>query len=147
MKQLRAYLGRVNYYQDMWPCREHILQPLPDKSVTKLFQWTDEMHHPFMRMKAIIAADTILYYPDHNLPFQLYTNASNYQLGGVIMIMQNHHPVAHYPKKLSPAQKNYKIMEKEILTIVVVCKAFCSTMLLGSNFFIYTDPKNLTFNL
>ena len=44
LKQLRAFLGMVNYYRDMWPRRAHILKPLTDKSGIKSFQWTDEMY-------------------------------------------------------------------------------------------------------
>ena len=38
-------------------------------------------------MKAMIATKAMLQYPDHNLPFENYTNASDYQLDIVIMQM------------------------------------------------------------
>ena len=36
-------------------------------------------------MKKVICRETLLSYPDFNEPFEIYTDASNYQLGAVIM--------------------------------------------------------------
>ena len=84
----------------------------------------------------------MLTYPDFSKPFQIYTDASEYQLGGVIM--QDGKPIAFFTRKLTKAQKNYTVAEKELLGIVETLKEF-RTILLGQTLQVYTDHINLTF--
>ena len=38
-KQLKQFLGMVNFYQDVWPRRSHVLAPLQDCPL-QLVKWT-----------------------------------------------------------------------------------------------------------
>jgi len=79
------------------------LAPLTALTSTKAtFNWTPECQQAFEKIKALLAHDTMIAYPDHNYPFHIYTDASEYQLGSVIM--QHEKPVAFYSHKLTPAQ-------------------------------------------
>ncbi len=54
--ELRMFIGRVNYYCDMWLSHAHILKPLPDRSGLKKkapIKWTDEIHKVFNKMHCV----------------------------------------------------------------------------------------------
>ena len=105
-RQLRHFLGMVNYYRDMWKRRSHILAPLT-KLCGKGATWTwDTLQiSAFEEIKRVMSEETIFKYPDFENPFHIYTDASDYQLGAVIM--QDDKPLAFYSRKLNSAQKNY----------------------------------------
>ena len=144
VKELRSFLGMVTWYRDMWPRRSHILAPLTQLIRTKTFVWGPAQDRAFNEMRSLMATDAILAYPDHNVPFEIETDASDYQLGAVIK--QRGRPVAYYSRKLNSAQKNYTTIEKELLSVVETLKNFCS-MLLGARIKVSTDHKNLTHKL
>ncbi len=132
LKQLRGFIGMVNYYIDMWPHRSHILSPLttktgaPQKGVkAPPFKWTPEMQKAFEKMKAQMAAEVLCAHPDHNKPFKIYTDASNYQLGACIM--QGSCPVAYYSRKLNSAQRKYATIDKELLCVVATLRELTAT--------------------
>ena len=71
----------------MWPSRAHVLKPLTDMSglpkKAKL-SWTPDMQHAFDKMRFLMAADALAAYPNHNKRFDIFTDASDFQLGACI---------------------------------------------------------------
>ena len=122
LKQLRSFLGMVNYYCYMWPKRSHILNPLTRLTGATKFEWNDECEKAFQQMKAVISTDCLLTYSNHNHPFDIETDASDSQIGAVIK--QKGKPVAYYSRKLNPAQRNYTTIKKELLSIVETLREF-----------------------
>eukprot|EP00957_Ditylum_brightwellii_P207704 15354169-Ditylum_brightwellii.AAC.1 len=105
MTQLRAFIGASTYY----------------KSKGK-FIWDKTHQDAFEQMKALMVLEALMAFPNHNLPFHIYTDASDYQMGAVII--QHGRVISYWSQKLSPAQKNYTTMEKELLSIVMCSKEF-----------------------
>jgi hypothetical protein len=155
VKELRHFLGMVQYYRDMWAKRSEMLAPLSDlvgecgetkttrknKVKKKPWHW-DSIHQiAFDNVKTTIAKEVVLAYPDFTKPFDIYTDASTKQLGSVIT--QDNRPIAFFSRKLSGAQSKYTVTELELLAIVETLKEF-NGMLWGQRINVYTDHKNLT---
>jgi hypothetical protein len=77
---------------------------------------TDEMQKAFNKMRLLMAANALAAYLDCNKRFNVYTDASDFQLGACII--QGGRPVAYFSQKLATSQQNYTTMEKEMLSIV-----------------------------
>ena len=142
LKQLRSFLGMVQFYRDMWKRRSHILAPLTDLvgKGKKKIEWNAIHQQAFEDIKKVMAKETILNYPKFGQPFEIHTDASDRQLGSVIA--QDGKPLAFYSRKLSSAQRNYTTTEQELLSIVETLKEF-RNILLGQKITVYTDHKNL----
>ena len=154
VKELRRFLGMVQYYRDIWARRSEMLAPLTNlvgecghTKVTKAkktkkvpWHWDKVHQQAFDNVKAIITRDVTLAYPDYTQGFEIYTDSSRLQLGAVIT--QNNRPLAFFSRKLSPAQQKYSVTEQELLAIVETLKEF-KGMLWGQQITVYTDHKNL----
>ena len=86
----------------MWFCRSELLAPLTSLTSGKVkFEWLPNHQQAFEKIKKVFGTEVLLSYPDFNKPFQIYTDASNHQLGAVIM--QDKKPIAFYSRKLNTA--------------------------------------------
>ena len=113
----------VNYYRDMWPLRSHCLAPLSSLTSAKVkWKWTQLHQDSFEQMKALMAKETLVTFPDFSKEFEIHTDASKLQLGACIS--QGGRPVAFYSRKLNPAQTRYTTTKRELLSIVETLKEF-----------------------
>ena len=141
--ELRSFIGMVNFYRAFWKRHADIMAPLTalsGRSKGKLVP-TPELIAAFNKVKRVIGEQVLLAFPDPNIPYDIYTDASDYQLGAVIT--QNKQPVAFFSRKLSSAQLKYPTIDKEMLCIVEVLKEYRS-ILWGATINVYTDHINLT---
>jgi hypothetical protein len=147
LKQLCALIGFINFYKDYWKKRAHTMAPLTSltglKTNKKFCQsWSTPQLKAFNAIKAMIACKILLTYPDPNEPFDIKTDASDYQLGAVIK--QHGIPVAFFSRKLTSAQRNYTTIQKELLSIVDVLTTF-RPILYGSKIHIWTNHDKLIY--
>ena len=104
-------------------------QPCGDCRTTKAkkaknnkFTWLPIHQEAFERIKQVIGKAVTLAYPDFNETFDIYTDSSDKQLGGVIT--QKGRPLAFYSCKLRGAQLNYTVTKKKLLGVVETLKEF-----------------------
>jgi hypothetical protein len=71
------------------------------------------MQKVFNKMRLLMAVDALAAYPSHNKQFNVYTDASDFQLGSCII----QEGIAYFLQKLTKSQQNYTTMEKEMLSI------------------------------
>ncbi len=154
VRELRHFLGMVQYYRDLWARRSKMLAPLTSlvgecgqtkvsrAKGTKKAPWHwDKVHQrAFDHVKATIAREVVLAYPDYSKVFEIYTDASSKQL--VAVITQENRPTAFFSQKLSTMQCKYSVTKIELLAIVKTLKEF-KGMLWGQSIKMYTDHANL----
>ena len=69
-KELRQFIGLVNYYRDMWVRQSHILAPLARLTTkTVKWEWGHEQRKAFQMMKKVISKEALLAYPNFQKKF------------------------------------------------------------------------------
>jgi hypothetical protein len=88
-KDVRRFVGLVNFYHDLYPHQAEILAPLTSLCGKKeKFVWNKEHNEAFLKMKQVTAAETMLTYPNFDEPFVVHTDASNYAKQQASRILQ-----------------------------------------------------------
>ncbi|KAG3135545.1 hypothetical protein PI126_g18200 [Phytophthora idaei] len=139
----RRFVGMANYYRDMIPKRAALFSPLTALlSPTKPFTWSSDLQQAFEAVKTALASTVRLAFPESGRPFHVYTDASQLQLGAVIM--QHDRPLVFWSKTCNTAQSLYPANRLELLSIVLILREFRS-LLLGQELHLFTDHLNLTY--
>ncbi len=126
----------VQYYRDLWAKQSKMLAPLTSlvgecgqTNVTRAkgnkkvpWHWDEVHQRAFDHVKAAIAREVVLAYPNFSKVFEIYTDASSKQLGAVIT--QENRPIAFFSWKLPTTQPKYSVNEIELLAIVKNLKEF-----------------------
>ena len=84
-KQLRQFIGMINFFRDMWQKCSELLAPLTVLTSKNIkYDWKDKHQSCFEDIKRVIGREVLWGYPDFNAPFEIHTDASKLQLGAVI---------------------------------------------------------------
>ena len=86
VRQLRRFLGIMSYYRNSINNFSTLAAPL--NSLLKknsLYQWTKQCDIAFNKLKEALTNDVVLTHPDMSKPFVIFTDASNYGVGAVLV--------------------------------------------------------------
>ena len=104
--------------------------------------WTDTCQEAFKKLKTTMSSESVLCLLDFELPFEVYTDASDKAIGGVLV--QEKHSVTYKSRKLNDVEQKCLAHEKEMI-VVVHCLLTRMVYLLGPKFVVRTDNIANTF--
>ena len=113
------------------------------------YEWTPACEQAFDTLKSRFCEVPILVHFLSGRPTVIETNASDYTHGAVMLQECEDgplHPVAFESRKFQPAEINYDIHDKEMLSIVAALKEWEHMLkLCQQEFMVFTDHKNLEY--
>lgn len=145
-KNIRQFLGKINFYHKYIPDSTRLLEPLHNLLRDNTpFRWTDVQNRAFEEIKDYLCKSPVLAIFDPNRPTFLFTDASGLGVGAILKQVQDDeelHPVAYFSKKLSHSQKKRKAIYLECLAIKEAIQ-YWQHWLIGHKFVVISDHKPL----
>src|SRR5215469_487985 len=157
VRDLRGFLGLVNFQRkfmkDCSAVMSH-LTPWTGKKKGTVIKWSVEMDEAFHLLVELAAEDIQLAYPDYSsdaMPLELYTDASQFAMGGCLMQEQRVNEnetakrvIGYVSKAFNRAERRYATIERELAAIRFCFKAF-KGFLFGIPFVLKTDHAPLVY--
>ena len=146
-KQVRSFLGMTGYYRSFVKDYNTVALPLYDllkKGCNSQVSWGATQEAAFLTLKEALCSQPILRLPDKDRPFILRTDASEEGVGAVLLqdFDGAPYPVAYHSRRLSQAERNYSVVERELLAVVEGVHKFYYN-LCGGRFLLETDHMPL----
>ncbi|KAK3522299.1 hypothetical protein QTP86_001899 [Hemibagrus guttatus] len=152
IKELQRFLGFANFYRLFIRGYSSLTSPLTNllRNKPKSLTWNPVAMQAFDTLKTAFTTAPLLAHPDPELPFIVEVDASTTGVGAVLSQQQGSprtlHPWAFFSKKLSLAEVNYDIGNRELLAIKLALEEW-RHWLKGAKhpFVVLTDHKNLEY--
>ena len=146
-KQLRSFLGSVNYYSRFIPSLQSKCAPL-HRLLQKdsRWNWTENDTKIFQDIKHELTSDCLVVHYQDDLPLVLTVDACEYGVGAVLQHRYNDGSlklIAASSRTLDNSEKNYASIDREALAIMFGVAKF-ERYLLGREFILQMDHRPLT---
>ncbi len=150
-KALLRFLGFANFYRRFIRNFSQLAAPLTALTSTKMtFRWSNAAEAAFTKLRGRFVSAPILRAPDPTRQFVVEVDASEVGVGAVLSQRATSddkvHPCAFFSHRLSPAERNYDIGNRELLAVKLALEEW-RHWLEGSGvpFIVWTDHKNLEY--
>uniref|UniRef100_A0A674NT72 ribonuclease H n=1 Tax=Takifugu rubripes TaxID=31033 RepID=A0A674NT72_TAKRU len=123
-EQLQRFLAFANFYRRFIRNYSRLAAPLTRLTSPKLtFVWSPDEQQAFEKLKNMFINTPVLTHPDPERQFVVEVDASDSGVGAILS--QRHatdnklHPCAFFSRRLSPAEANYDVGNRELLLVVL----------------------------
>ncbi|KAL2083807.1 hypothetical protein ACEWY4_021580 [Coilia grayii] len=150
-KELQRFLGFANFYRRFIRNYSTLAAPLTALTCSAVrFQWSSPAEEAFRTLKARFTSAPILMQPDPTKQFIVEVDASDVGVGAVLSQRspEDHkvHPCAFFSHRLSPAEGNYDIGDRELLAVKLALEEWRHWLEgVAIPFLVWTDHKNLEY--
>ena len=147
VKDLRKFLGLATYLHKY--ARNFAGLALPLSRLLKKdveWEWTAETQQSFDAIKHSLITAPILAIADHDKPFYVVCDASDFAIGCALMqrdVDDNERVIYYQSRQLKPAERNYPVHDKELLAMKYALAKFRVYLLGDKPFVVYTDHASL----
>jgi hypothetical protein len=143
VSEVRSFLGLASYYRRFIPNFSKIAKPITEllKKGNK-YLWSEACDEAFKHLKRLLTTSPVLAQPDTTKPFDVYCDASDMGLGGVLM--QEGWVISYSSRQLRRHEEHYSTHDLELAVVVMALQTW-RHYLLGNAVHIYTDHKSLKY--
>ena len=152
VKGVRGFLGFANFYRDFIKDFSEIVTPLTrltSKQATSLpFSFGKDAQNAFEYLKRAFTQAPVMMQFDTDRETVVDTDASGWAVGGSLSQYDSSgalRPVAFFSRKMTPAECNYEIHDKELLAVIACLREWPQWLKPLKQFLIRTDHRNLKY--
>lgn len=146
---IQSFLGTANFYRRFIKDFSKVAQPLTELlHKDKIFEWKEPQDQAMAYLKERFTTAPILRIFNSKLPIRVSTDASDFGIGAVLeqeFEDNQWHPIAFESRKMTPAERNYPIREKELLAVVHALTTWRLYLEDSPGFQILTDHYSLKY--
>ena len=119
-KDIESFLEFMNFHRQFIQNFSHTAKPFNELKGKKECEQKEKHQQAFDELKNKITSQPVLSLPKREEKFRVETDASEHAIGGVLSQEQEGKwkLIAFLSRTMQPAERNYKIYDKELLAIV-----------------------------